>query len=240
MKQMEETVRAIRDWTKSILQNNLKEFKGELNLDTLLRKTGDASKVTTSFSTYGSRTLPSSGEKLDITIGKIKKYLYDLNSMAFSTDYDKLTYKPIRSNFFVVHKAAAEAYSYDVEGMDPNNAVLVYGLGGPSAATEEKKKADFFRAYLLACDRYVDYKAIIGTLTGTLAPPNENGHPITYTMKQIQLGSVGSTARWTLAQVTTVAGTDKKFCLNIKIPKGSWAAVEGMRIPLFTAYASNK
>ena len=44
---MEETMRAIRDWTKSILQNNLKEFKGELNLDTLLRKTGDASKMTT-------------------------------------------------------------------------------------------------------------------------------------------------------------------------------------------------
>ena len=238
VKQMEETVRAVRDWAQSMILNNLKEFKGELNLDTLLKKTGDASKVTTSFSTYGSRTLPSSGEKLDITLGKIKKYLYDLNSMAFSTDYDKLTYKPIRSNFYVVHKASAEAYSYDVKGMDPNNAVLIYGLGGPSTAAEEKKKADFFRAYLLACDRYVDYNTVVVTQPGTITPPNENGHPITYMMKQIQLGSVGSTARWTMAQLTT--STDEKFCLNIKIPKGSWAAVEGMRIPLFTAYASSK
>lgn len=236
MKQAEEMMQAVRDWVKS----NMERLKKE-NDQSFLKKTGDASRVTTAFSGAGSRALPSSGEELAITIGKIQKYLTDLSGgMAFTRDYDQLSYKPLRSSFLISHEATSSEYLESVTGMDYNNALLVYGIGGASTATLSKKKADFVRAYLVVCDRFVDYSSLVQTGIGSSTQINENGHPITYTVHKIQLGTKGDTARWAFGTYVSSAFSDQKFCLTISIPKGSWANVEGMRIPLFTQYANNK
>ena len=65
-----------------------------IDLSDYLKKTGDASNVTTAFSAAGSRTLPTSGETLATTLGKILKYLTDLKSVAFSNSYNDLDNKP--------------------------------------------------------------------------------------------------------------------------------------------------
>lgn len=219
MKQGEEMIRAVRDWAKRMVGEQVEGFKGDIDLDTLLRKTGDASKVTSIFSTYGSRTLPASGETLDVTIAKIRKFLSDLNTMAFSNDYDNLSYKPIRSNFLINHMATAEEYIGDSGNLTPDNAMLVYGIGGVSSSSNPRAKTDFFRAYLVAADKY-----------------DTSGTPVA---KSIQLGSLGSTARWTLNPSGLYTSNGNYYCV-IKIPKGSWAIVQGLRIPLYTQYASNK
>lgn len=229
MKQMEETVRAIRDWTKSILQNNLKEFKEELNLNTLLRKTGDASKVTTSFSTYGSRTLPSSGEKLDITIGKIKKYLSDLGSAAYSNvtptrDYDNITYKVIKRHTIWNDLGDTAAVSKTIT-LKKENSYLLYGIGGAySASTKVKSTCDFGRIYWL-------WNNGSANDTGATA------------WKLVQLGSVGSTARFTVKDdgidyTMGTSGGKEALDVILGIPKGSHATVAVLELIMTSGYVN--
>lgn len=59
-----------------------------------LDKTGDASNVTNTITEATSRTNLSTGEKLSISLGKIKKYFSDLKTVAFSGSYNDLTNKP--------------------------------------------------------------------------------------------------------------------------------------------------
>lgn len=66
----------------------------EIDLSNYLQKTGDGSNVTATFSTADSRVPPSTGENLAIIIGKIVKYLTDLNEVAFSGSYNDLDNKP--------------------------------------------------------------------------------------------------------------------------------------------------
>lgn len=221
MKQAEEMIRAVRDWTGSIVRERIEGFKGDLDLDTVLRKTGDASKVTNNFSTYGSRTLPTSGETLDITIAKIRRYLSDLGSMAYSSDYDNLSYKPIRSSFLIDHMSTTEEYIGESGSLNPDHALLVYGIGGASTSSNPRAKTDFFRAYLVAADKY-----------------DTSGS--SYPAKSIQLGSLGSTTRWQLNPSGLYSSSGIKYDCIIKIPKSSWAIVQGLRIPLYTQYASSK
>lgn len=216
---MEDTMQAVRDWVKSINRILAKQLGQDY-----LKKTGDASKVTTEFATYGSRALPASGEELDITLAKIKKYLSDMSDgMAFSRDYDNLTYKPIRSNYLLDHQATTEELTVGgYAHSDPNNALLVYGIGGPSTTANPRGKADFLRAFLVVCDKYN-------------ADTNNN-----YQEKYIQLGSTGSTARWTLYPSSYISMMNSGFSVDIKIPKGSWANIQVLRIPFYTSYANNK
>jgi hypothetical protein len=65
-----------------------------IDLSGYLQTTGNASNVTVEFSTSSSRDLPVTGEKLNILIGKIVKYLSDLKTVAFSGSYNDLSDKP--------------------------------------------------------------------------------------------------------------------------------------------------
>lgn len=228
MKQMEETIKAVGDF----VENKIHLLKQDY-----LKKTGDASKVTATFSKPSSRVLPVSGENLDVTMGKILKYLSDMSSgMAFSKDYDQLSYKPIRSNFLLYHETAnAAAYSDTIKGCSYSHAILLYGIGGASTSGTPRKKADFFRAYLIGCDRYANTSAGVSSDYGGEL---ENGFPVEYAPMSIQIGSTGSTARWS---ITTQTSTQyKKFDIGITIPKGSWANIQALRIPFYTAYANDK
>ena len=62
--------------------------------DAKLDKTGDASNVTSDIQSATIRTNLTTGEKLAISLGKIKKFLSDLKTVAFTGSYADLTEKP--------------------------------------------------------------------------------------------------------------------------------------------------
>ena len=59
-----------------------------------LDKTGDASNVTTEFTTATTRSNLTTKEKLSISLGKISKWFSDLKTVAFSGSYNDLNNKP--------------------------------------------------------------------------------------------------------------------------------------------------
>lgn len=60
-----------------------------------LDKTGDASNVTTGFTTATTRSNLTTKEKLSTSLGKISKWFSDLKAVAFSGSYNDLSDKPI-------------------------------------------------------------------------------------------------------------------------------------------------
>ena len=62
--------------------------------DAKLDKTGDASNVTSDIQSAMIRTNLTTGEKLAVSLGKIKKFLSDLKTVAFTGSYADLTEKP--------------------------------------------------------------------------------------------------------------------------------------------------
>lgn len=64
------------------------------SLDNKLNKTGDAKDNTVTFTQSSTRTNISTGEKLSVLFGKIKKYFADLKTVAFTGSYNDLSDKP--------------------------------------------------------------------------------------------------------------------------------------------------
>lgn len=62
--------------------------------DAKLDKTGDASNVTSDIQSAMIRTNLTTGEKLAVSLGKIKKFFSDLKTVAFTGSYADLTEKP--------------------------------------------------------------------------------------------------------------------------------------------------
>lgn len=62
--------------------------------DAKLDKTGDASNVTSDIQSATIRTNLTTGEKLAVSLGKIKKFFSDLKTVAFTGSYADLTEKP--------------------------------------------------------------------------------------------------------------------------------------------------
>ena len=62
--------------------------------DAKLDKTGDASNVTSDIQSATNRTNLTTGEKLAVSLGKIKKFFSDLKTVAFTGSYADLTEKP--------------------------------------------------------------------------------------------------------------------------------------------------
>lgn len=62
--------------------------------DAKLDKTGDASDVTSDIQSATIRTNLTTGEKLAVSLGKIKKFFSDLKTVAFTGSYADLTEKP--------------------------------------------------------------------------------------------------------------------------------------------------
>ncbi len=217
MKQ-EEMIRAIKDWGKNRLEKNSSYVEKEF-----LKKTGDASKVTNIFSRYEARIPPESGENLDITLGKILRYLTDIKTVAFDPSYKKLNDRPVEFIFGTDINAVSEAEQIDLCYLEGSNIwghidrylasrpMLIYGSGGATTA-EKTGTTDFMRCYL-SFYRVGNSATGVGSGWGT-----------------IQLGSAGSTARWSLTATVTTA-TSFKQSLVLKIPKGSWARVYIMSLP---------
>ncbi len=222
MKQAEEMIRAVRDWAKGMVRGKIEGFKKELDLETILRDTGDASKVTNIFSNYASRTLPASGETLDITLGKIRKYLSDLGAAAFSNvtptrDYDVITYKIIKRHTVWNDITGNTALTKQIT-LNKSNAYLIYGIGGAtsSSASYLALTGDFCRVYLAWNKGCKDASG---------------GSPV---WNMLQLGSVGSTARFTVKD----DGSNSTDDIILTIPKGSYAAIVVLELILANKYVN--
>lgn len=126
MKQIEHPIQAIRDWSKNLVGNSIQKLERELDPDSLLRKTGDASKTTVSFTPASTRSLPISDENMELILSKVNKYLGDLKNVAFSgsysdlsnrpsiiSSYTSLSYKPI-SQFSFRSAAVSGAAKYEI------------------------------------------------------------------------------------------------------------------------------
>lgn len=230
MKTAEEMVKAIRDWVNRLIKKSGEEMGKqietlvkEVDPDTILRKTGDASKVITTFSMHRSMVLPESGESLDITIGKIMKWLDVLDGgVAVSGSYKDLWDRPVKAEFKVDIKAidAAEVIPLgDFAGSEIlaerilSEIALIYGAGGLVTAAKEGT-TDFVRIYLA-------YKKEPDSAT------NVGGG---WTL--VQLGSLGSTARWSLAVKLTTASSYRQS-VTLNVPKGSWAEVNVLSLPRY-------
>lgn len=61
-----------------------------VNLDGYLKDNGNISNTSANFTTATERTLPQSGEVIQVIFGKIVKYLSDLSSLAFSGSFNDL------------------------------------------------------------------------------------------------------------------------------------------------------
>lgn len=218
MKTLEEMVWAVEDW----MMKKLRILKKELDPETLLRITGDASKVTTVFPKYSSRTLPVSGEELDITLGKILKYLSDLKAAAFSGSYKDLSYRALRLRAIYGNYSMNAAYTteilYGEAGTGLDKMWLVVGTGGSESTAGADGATDFARAYLVV-------------------PKIEAGSVSDYKGRSfilLQLGSSGSTARYTLTATAATGSHDEKITLTI--PKGSYAHVALYELPSSSSY----
>lgn len=218
MKPLDEMVQAIREWVKNLIkslndkaQAEMEKIRMEMDSDTILRTTGNASNVTTVFSKYGSRTLPASGEKLNVTLGKILKYLSDLKAVAFSGSYKDLSYRAIRLRARYSNYSSSAAYTAEILSAESEGGLekmwLLVGTGGSESTANVQGATDFARVYLIV-------------------PKIEAGSTSNYKGRSfilLQLGSSGSTTRYTLTATAATGSHDEKITLTI--PKGSYAHV---------------
>lgn len=190
---------------------------------------GNASKLTNIFTKAASRQLPSSGEALDITIGKVSKYLSDLREVAFSQDYKDLHRKPIRSwNHYEQYNSTGAAIDDDISYLITDEKfvdkdefksyfgtviLLVVGYGGAYGANTGA--SDYYAANLLF-PKYPANPYVFDT--------NTKG----YSMQKVTLGSSGSTARFNIIiQAGTETVTPKIF---MRTPNNAWSKVYVMGI----------
>lgn len=167
--------------------------------------------------------LPESGESLDITIGKIMKWLDVLDGgVAVSGSYKDLWDRPVKAEFKADIKAidAAEVIPLvDFAGSEIlaervlSDIALIYGAGGLVTAAKEGT-TDFVRIYL-AYRKEPDSATNVG-----------GGWTL------VQLGSLGSTARWSLAVKLTTASSYRQS-VTLNVPKGSWAEVNILSLPRY-------
>ncbi len=73
---------------------NGEEIVGKFDPTKYLEKTGAASNTTAAFSQASSRVNINTGEKLSVIFGKIKKFLTDLKTVAFTGSYSDLIDTP--------------------------------------------------------------------------------------------------------------------------------------------------
>lgn len=208
---LEQMLNAIEDWVKNLIKGckrdfreDMVKFEEELDIGTLLRKTGDASKTrvksTNKTFSYGP-TFTDGYENLDDILGTIIRAIKNMNQNVYFSGL-------IRTYKFIDEDAADGAFEETLEGgyitPDSSTVILIYGKGGAINANG-RLTSDFYRAYM------VFYKD----------PPSTAGYPRGRVL--VQLGSSGSTARWSLA--ATVSSASANELLLLKIPKGSWAEI---------------
>lgn len=215
MKQAEEMIEAIKDWVKERQGKAISDIE-----KAFLKKTGDASKVTNAFSKAGSRTLPASGESLDITLGKILRYLSDLATVAFSGEYKNIQHRAIYLDSYIANYNYAEHdETILLASAREDRVYLIIGNGG-SRTSSSQGATDFARAYLV--------------VPKIEASSVSNGKGRTYML--LQICSTGSTARYTLTAVAAENSSYNNEKIILKIPKGSYAEVAIYRLYAYSMY----
>ena len=209
---MKQMLDAVKDWVKVLIKRNRDEihkdmeaFGEELDPGTLLRKTGDASKVRVKRTKPAFLGIPSFTENyadLDAILGTAAEALMKIN-------YGIYCGKAVESWTTVSHIADDSAFEDIVDGgsqvIDRNKALLIYGKGGAWTAAKGKGTADFFRCYLVFWQDL----------------PDSADYPCGWV--PVQLGSSGQTARWSLTSTKQSASTN--HLLVLKIPKSMWAEI---------------
>lgn len=208
---MQQMLNAIKDWVKSLIKRSERElredivkFEEKLDIVTLLRKTGDASKtrvksINKTFPSYP--TFAEGYENLDDTLGTIIRAIKNMHPNVYTSGL-------MSSYKFINENAVDGAFEEWIEGgstlLSEDSVMLIYGKGGAINANG-RLTPDFYRTYM------VFYKD----------PPSTANYPRGRVL--VQLGSVGSAARWSLTATLSSASQEEQFI--IKIPKGSWAEV---------------
>lgn len=217
MKQAEEMIKAVGDW----IERNLRTVRTESE-EKYLQKTGNASKVKNTFSRYSSRTLPASGEALDVTLGKILRYLSDLVTVAFDGEYRNIKHKPL------VLKSIINDYGYSnyteeilYASAAEDRVHIIIGFGGAVSSSGVCNVVDFARAYL-----------IVPKLE---AEGVSDGKGRSFIISQ--LCNSGSKARYSLTAVAAVNEYSNPEKITLKVPAGSWAQVAIYRLYANSAYA---
>ena len=108
-----------------------------IDLSGYLQKAGNASNVTVDFTSPSSRSLPATGEKLGIIVGKIIKYLSDLKNVAFTGSYNDLTDKPTKGVKYAKGTITAGSLSSNV-----NYTGIYVGYSVVDNSTKEAVLAD--------------------------------------------------------------------------------------------------
>ncbi len=228
MKQIEQTIQAVKDWSKNLIDSSIHNLASQVDADSILRKTGDASSVIAKFNRAASRSNLISGDTLDASLGKISKYFYDLKSVAFSGSYSDLSGRPnipnsFIKNFYLTMDCCSASQSwlatfnsrcYSSPSNSCKRIALVIHVGGGSTTTKYG-----------SADRMVVWAVVPRYVVS-------GDYTYRYTTV-ISLGSSGSTSRGTVANYTTTTiGTSGQF--KISIPKGSWGEFTVYTIPLLS------
>ena len=100
---------------------------GTVDLTDYLKKTGNGSDITTTFTEASARENIITGEKLSILFGKIKKFFTDLKTVAFSGSFTDLSNKPtITSQTTVTNFWNGTQAQYNaIETKDANTLYLI-------------------------------------------------------------------------------------------------------------------
>ena len=101
-----------------------------------LDKTGDASNVTTEFTTATTRSNLTTKEKLSISLGKISKWFSDLKDVAFSGSYNDLNDKPISL-------PASDVPAWAKESTKPTYTKDEVGLGNVNNTADADKSVKY-------------------------------------------------------------------------------------------------
>lgn len=101
-----------------------------------LDKTGDASNVTTEFTTATTRSNLTTKEKLSISLGKISKWFSDLKSVAFSGSYNDLNDKP-------TSLPASDVSAWAKESTKPTYTKAEVGLGNVDNTADSEKSVKY-------------------------------------------------------------------------------------------------
>ena len=101
-----------------------------------LDKTGDASNVTTGFTTATTRSNLTTKEKLSTSLGKIAKWFSDLKAVAFSGSYNDLNDKP-------TSLPASDVSAWAKESTKPTYTKSEVGLGNVDNTADANKSVKY-------------------------------------------------------------------------------------------------
>ena len=136
-----------------------------------LDKTGDASNVTTEFTTATTRSNLTTKEKLSISLGKISKWFSDLKTVAFSGSYNDLSNKP-------ASLPASDVSAWAKASTKPTYTKSEVGLGNVDNTADSAKSVKYATSAGSASSASSATSAsYAGAVTGVYIQASQPGHP---------------------------------------------------------------